>query len=59
MPGHLSRRGQGTVSRLGPPIRKMAGSPRLMETRGAIRLISLWSVWPAGGGNSVNYKITR
>ena len=47
-PGHLSRRGQGTVSRLGPPIRNMAGRPRLMETRGASRLTSLWSVWPWG-----------
>ena len=43
---HLSRSGVGTVWRLGPPIRNIAGRPRLMETRGAARLSSLWSVWP-------------
>ena len=48
---HLSSRGVGTVSRLGPPMRKMAGRPRLMETRGAPRLISLWSVWPERVGH--------
>ena len=43
---YLSKRAEGTVSRVSPPIRNIAGRPKLMENKGADKLCSLWSVWP-------------